>query len=155
MILFSHGSLMCGVPESLERVAERMRARGDATIVEVGFLNYAEPTFETAFERCIVAGADEIVIVPYFLVAGKFVKVDLLPRISAARRRHPGITVRIAEALRFDLRLAAALVARAEQAVPLALWRRRALVIQAHCRASATCPLYGSKVCRVVEEPIT
>src|ERR687885_2787841 len=111
IILFSHGSLLCGAGETLRELAEHMRARGDAPIVEVGYLNYSEPTFEAAFERCVAAGARRITVAPYFLVAGKFVKVDLPRKIEAARARHPEVEVRVADAMRFHPGLADAILA--------------------------------------------
>ena len=147
IILFSHGSLLCGAGELLYGVAERMRERGDAPIVEVGYLNYSEPAFELAFERCVAAGAREIVIVPYFLVAGKFVKVDLPRKIATARSRYPEIDVRVAEAMRFHPLLADALLACAERAVPVAGSRQRLDTASQYCRADPRCPLYGTPAC--------
>ena len=147
IILLSHGSVLCGAGETLAAMAERMRERGDAAIVEVGYLNYSQPAFETAFERCVHAGATKIVIAPYFLVAGRFVKVDLPRRIAAIRGQYPAIEVRVAEAMRCHPLLADALLACAEQAVPLADLRRRPNTASQHCRASEACPLYGSAAC--------
>ena len=152
ILLFSHGSLLCGAGETLYALAERMRERGDAAIVEVGYLNYTEPAFEVAFERCVAAGATRIVIAPYFLIAGKFVKVDLPPRIAAMRRRHPALDVRVAEALRFHPLLADALLACAERAVPIAAWRHGLGTASRFCRADPRCPLYGSGRCAAPAE---
>ncbi len=148
IILFSHGSLLCGAGETLAALADRMRARGDAAIVEVGYLNYSEPTFETAFERCVAAGASRIFIAPYFLVAGKFVRADLPRKIAAARRRYPQVDVRVAEAMRFHPLLADALLACSDRAVPVDQWRERLQVVKEFCRAQASCPVYGSSLCR-------
>ena len=81
LILFSHGSVLCGAGQNLFELARFMQARGDAPIVEVGFLNYSEPPFADAFRRCVERGATQITVVPYFLVAGKFVKDDLPKQI--------------------------------------------------------------------------
>lgn len=151
IILFSHGSLLCGAGETLTALADRMRARGDAAIVEVGYLNYSEPTFESAFERCIAAGATRIVIAPYFLVAGKFVRADLPRKIAAARRQYPEIDVRVAEAMRFHPLLADALLACSDRAAPVDQWRGRLQVVKEFCRAQASCPIYGSALCRTAQ----
>ena len=155
IILFSHGSLLCGAGETLRALAERMRERGDAPIVEVGYLNYSEPAFETAFERCVAGGATQIVIVPYFLVAGKFVKVDLPRKIAPMRTRYPQIDVRVADAMRFHPLLADALFACAERAAPPSEWRRRLETASRFCRADPECPLYGTPACPAVKEELT
>src|SRR4051812_27461808 len=118
IILFSHGSLLCGAGESLGQLARRMREEGDTPIVEVGYLNYSDPSFEVAFERCLQAGATRIIVVPYFLVAGKFVTVDLPRQVANVKARYPAIEVRIADAMRAHSYLADALLTSAQQAVP-------------------------------------
>ncbi|MGI8756269.1 MAG: CbiX/SirB N-terminal domain-containing protein, partial [Acidimicrobiales bacterium] len=87
ILLFSHGSVLCGAGENLSAIARRLQESGAAEIVEVGYLNYSEPRFETAFENCVARGATDIVVMPYFLIAGKFVQVDLPPKIEAMRAR--------------------------------------------------------------------
>ena len=57
LILFSHGSLLCGAGEALEAHAARLRARGRWPVVEVGYMNYSEPTFAQAIEGAGPAGA--------------------------------------------------------------------------------------------------
>lgn len=147
IILFSHGSLLCGAGENLRALAERMRRRGDAPLVEVGYLNYSEPAFEDAFARCVAAGARRITIAPYFLVAGKFVKVDLPRKVAAIRRQFPEVDVRVADAMRFHPGLADALLACAERVAPPSEWRKTLQTAAAFCRANPRCPLYGSPAC--------
>ncbi len=154
IILFSHGSLLCGAGETLRVLAERMRERGDAPIVEVGYLNYSEPAFEETFERCVAAGGRHITIAPYFLVAGKFVKVDLPRKIKAMCARYPEIEVDVADALRFHPSLADALLACAERAIPPSEWRRTLETAGQFCRADPRCPLYGSPTCRMTQEKV-
>src|SRR5687768_12976989 len=48
ILLFSHGSVLCGSETNLLDLARAMESRGDAPIVEAGFLDYTEPRFETA-----------------------------------------------------------------------------------------------------------
>ena len=152
IILFSHGSLLCGSGEALDSLAARMRAADETQMVEIGYLNYSEPSFEATFERCAQSGATEIVIAPYFLVAGKFVKYDLPPKIAAMQRRHPELQVRVADALGFHPLLADALTRCAERAAPIAEWRSRMNTARRYCRADVTCPLYGSRACRASHE---
>ena len=89
LLLFSHGSVLCGSERTLEDLAARLRARGAAPIVEMGFLNYSKPLFATAFERCVQQGATEITVVPYFLVAGKFVSGGPAARNPGPAREIP------------------------------------------------------------------
>ncbi len=147
ILLFSHGSLLCGAGETLQGVAERLRANGDAQIVGIGYLNYSEPTFETTFARCVALGATRIVVVPYFLVAGKFVQVDLPRRVTEIQGQYPEIEILLADALGFHPLLADALEACAVSARPPAAWRETAEEIARVCRASPRCPRYDTGAC--------
>lgn len=147
IILFSHGSVLCGAGQNLLDLAAQMRARGIAPIVEPGYLNYSEPRFAEAFRSCVAQGAARITVVPYFLIAGKFVKEDLPGVIAAAQAEFPDVAVEVADAIRFHPLLADALLACAERAQPPAVWRDTKAQAAAFCRASERCPLYGSEDC--------
>jgi sirohydrochlorin ferrochelatase len=147
IVLFSHGSVLCGAGQNLFELAARLRERGAAPIIEVGFLNYSEPDFDVAVARCVALGADRITIAPYFLVAGKFVMVDLPRRIEAARRTHPGVQFVVAEAMRFHPRMADALLSVAEHSLEPAAWRDTAAQAAQFCRDIPQCPRYGTDAC--------
>ncbi len=147
IILFSHGSVLCGASENLKTLAQQMQKRGDADLVEVGFLNYSAPSFEEAFTRCVEKGATEIVIAPYFLVAGKFVKVDLPPKIEAMRDKFPAVKVVVADAMRFHPNLADAILSCASRAQAPNNWRDILNTAPQFCRDSEECPLHGTPKC--------
>lgn len=149
ILLFSHGSVLCGAERNLLELAARMRAEGETAIVEVGFLNYTEPLFATAVERCVAQGATRIVVAPYFLIAGKFVVQDLPDVIAAARASHPEVTFDVAGVIGFHPALADAVLASAAGARPIGAWQDAVLTAAESCREHPKCPLHGSDVCRV------
>jgi len=147
LILFSHGSVLCGAGETLHEHAARLRARGDFAVVEVGFMNYSEPTFAEAVARCAAAGVTRAIILPYFLVPGKFVSADLPKHLAAARAAWPDMAFVVAEPLGCHEGLANALVEMAAAARTSESWRddlRRAVL---HCEADPQCPLYSMPRC--------
>ena len=154
IILFSHGSVLCGAGENLDDVARQMQVRGDAPIVVPGYLNYSDPTFEGAFARVVQQGATLVTVVPYFLVAGYFVKSKLTPKIEAMRARFPHVEVRVAPAMLDHPRLADALLNCAERAQPPAKWREAWERAPQFCRASQACPLYGTPRCPATSESL-
>jgi len=99
-----------GAEQNLLELAERLRQRGDAPIVEAGFLNYTQPLFRDAVARCVEQGATHIVVAPYFLVAGKFVVEDLPAQIESVRAEHPSIDFVVANVIGFHERLADAVL---------------------------------------------
>lgn len=131
-----------------------MEDEGDATIVEVGFLNYIEPDLDSAVERCIARGAQEIVIVPYFLVAGKFVKEELPRVVDIVRSRHPRVRFAVADALQSHDALAEAILASAESARDLSSIVNIAEQAERFCRQSPDCPNFGTPDCPATEPTI-
>ena len=147
ILLFSHGSVLCGAGETLFALAARMEARGDAPIVEVGFLNYSEPTFAQAFEKCVERGATRVLIAPYFLVAGYFVKVSLPPVIEPMRAKYPNIEVVVADAMKTHSLLADGILNCAARAFEPHKWRDLWDNAPQFCRANPRCPLYDTPKC--------
>lgn len=153
LILFSHGSLLCGAGEALEAHAERLRARGDFDQVEIGYLNYSQPPFLETVARLVETGASRIVVAPYFLVAGYFVTSSLPKILNEARAVHPDVEFVVADALRHDTGLADALLDAACYARPAPQWRDPLARSAAACRPRPECPLYGTPACPKVSSP--
>ena len=147
VILFSHGSLLCGSGQALLGHADRLRSQGIAPIVAVGYLNYSEPFFLDTVTQCIAKGATRIVVTPYFLASGYFVKVELTKAIAQAREAFPTMEFVVGEAIGFDERLADALILSAEAALPAENWHDDLERANAHCRDNPECPLYSTPNC--------
>ncbi len=147
VVLFSHGSLLCGAGETLKIHARRLQERGIAPRVEVGFLNYSRPDFLQTVSDLAHEGVTQIRVSPYFLIPGKFVTVDLPRRIEEAKAAFPQIEFSVAEAIGFDERLGSALLHSAKHAHPHALWRSTLYEATAHCRPDPLCPLYNTPLC--------
>ena len=116
-------------------------------LVEAGFLNYSEPSFEMAIDLCLKKGASVITVVPYFLVAGKFAAEDLPGRIESVKNRFPDIRLKLAEPLRFHPLLADAVLSAAERSREPAAWRGGIGEAARFCRRSSHCPIFGRPPC--------
>lgn len=148
IVLFSHGSVLCGAERNLIEMATRLRDRGAAPIVEVGFLNYTDPTFLEAVDRCVEQGAARILVAPYFLIEGKFVKQDLPGQIEQARARHPEIIFAVAGVIGDHPAMADAILASAMHAKQPGEWRVAAREATRFCRQHPKCPLHQTEGCR-------
>jgi sirohydrochlorin cobaltochelatase len=127
IILIGHGSLRSAGGASMIRIAARLRERGAAPVVEAAFLNYSRPTLAEVVAKVVDAGAVQITIQPYFLIAGAYVQDDLAALIREVAAANPALTFTVAPVLGehpalaelAQVRAAAALVeARAEPARP-------------------------------------
>jgi sirohydrochlorin ferrochelatase len=120
VVLVGHGSVRAGAGAAMIRLAERLRAARLAPIVGAGFLNYRRPTFAESLARCVAEGATEVVVQPYFLVPGKYVRDDVERLVVAGRQAHPGVELTVARPFGDHPALAALLLKRALEADYLA-----------------------------------
>lgn len=116
VVLVDHGSRVAEANAVLEEVAALLRQRAPGRIVETAHLELAPPTLAEALERCVAAGAVEIVVLPYFLAPGAHAARDIPAQASAAAARHPGVRVRVAEPLGAHEGIVDVIVARVERA---------------------------------------
>jgi sirohydrochlorin cobaltochelatase len=153
IILFSHGSLLCGAGEALAAHAARLRATGEYVLVEPGYMNYSEPAFLDAVARCATAGASRIITAPYFLAPGYFVGKCLPEHVAGARADYPEIDFVVAEAIGDHPALADAILACAADTLGPGEWRADLAAAARSCLARPECPLYGTPDCPRAPEP--
>jgi sirohydrochlorin ferrochelatase len=99
LLLIAHGSRHAEANADLYHVAAELRRRGPYPIVEVSFLESAEPTGDQAGGRCVQQGADRVIVVPYFLSAGVHVRRDLTALCGRLAERFPAAAIRLAQPL--------------------------------------------------------
>ncbi len=147
LILFSHGSLLCGAGEALDAHAARLRARGGWDWVGVGYLNYSAPTFAESVAQAVQAGATRITVLPYFLVPGYFVLKSLPETVDAVRPDYPSVEFTIAPPLGKSDALVDALLLSAQTARPPGAWDDNLQRATRACKPSPTCPLFQTPEC--------
>lgn len=77
VLLIAHGSRRAAANLDLVKLAEMLRERRLFPVTEISYLELAEPTIPEGAARCVAAGADEVLMLPYFLSAGVHVQNDL------------------------------------------------------------------------------
>lgn len=145
-ILLSHGSVLCGSEQLLSQRIEKLRERAPHEIFEMAFLNYTEPDLETAVSRALEQGADSIEIIPWFLIAGKFVKEDLPPLVERVRSA-AGVAVEVASPVGVRADLGTAILQSAEAAGDPESFLAEMESRRKFCRRDERCPLYDPDVC--------
>lgn len=121
--------------------------------VGIGYLNYSEPSFADAVDAAVADGASEIIVVPYFLVAGYFVQQKLPPLIEIVKERHPQIAFRVADAMRAHPLMSEIVLACAGRTQTIDEWRLWWKVAPEFCRNDVACPLYETTFCAAKENP--
>ena len=63
------------------------------SIVEACFLEIAEPSIPQGIESCVNQGASEVLILPYFLAAGRHVIEDIPNIVDEEKTKYPDILI--------------------------------------------------------------
>lgn len=117
LLLIAHGSRNAEANADLLHLAGEMRRRGPFTVVEAAFLELAEPDIDAGGAQCVAAGAERVVLLPYFLSAGVHVRRDLNDARSRLAERFPKVRFALAEPLGRHPLLADVVADRAREAL--------------------------------------
>ena len=80
LILIGHGSKLPYSKDVVSKIAEKIKKKNIYPIVEVGMMEFNEPTITQAVKKAIENGAKKIIVVPVFLAHGNHTKRDI-PKI--------------------------------------------------------------------------
>jgi sirohydrochlorin ferrochelatase len=107
LVIVAHGSRREASNDEVRQLAENIAIKvGDRFMqVESAFLELAEPSIPDGIEKCIQAGADEVIVLPYFLSAGRHVSQDIPAEVEIKRKQYPHTTISIAGYLGADERV--------------------------------------------------
>ncbi len=107
VLIVGHGSKLKGFQRPMEQLARRLRQRKQYLIVLCAYLEITPPSIVDAIEHCIKKGADEVLVLPYFLLMGNHVKIDIPRIVSRAKKRYAKqAEIRLCPYLGYDDRLA-------------------------------------------------
>ena len=90
-LLIAHGSRRDSANQDLVKLAAAVRERANYAIVEIAYLEIAEPTIPQGGRRCVERGAAEVRLLPYFLSAGAHVVDDLEKHRADLSAQFPGV----------------------------------------------------------------
>jgi len=98
LLLVAHGSRRVQSNDEIREVAERVREQAGERFgfVTSAFLELADPSIPAGIDECIAAGADEVMIMPYFLSAGRHVAKDIPTIVDGHQKKHPNIPMKLA-----------------------------------------------------------
>ncbi|MDZ4687208.1 MAG: CbiX/SirB N-terminal domain-containing protein [Planctomycetaceae bacterium] len=91
VLLIAHGSRRVEANADLEELARRVTEQGGYAIVEVSYLELATPTIADGGRRCVSRGASRVLMLPYFLSAGRHVTEHLLEHQRQLAEEFPAV----------------------------------------------------------------
>ncbi len=98
LLLVAHGSRREASNDEVRHLAAALAERCGTRFgaVECAFLEIAEPSISQSITSAVEAGADEILVLPYFLSAGRHVVQDIPFEVESKRREYPQVAIHIA-----------------------------------------------------------
>ena len=102
IILMGHGSRVPDAGKHMEKVASGLRAKYGYNIVEICYMSRLGPHFPEIFEKCVVQGVAEIVVIPYFLHDGLHLVLDIPEMMQEIVTQHPEVKLVLGKNLGFD-----------------------------------------------------
>ena len=120
IVLIAHGSRRREANQDLVDLAAAVAERSPEAIVEIGYLEFAQPGIAEGLQRCAARGARRIVMVPYFLSTGVHVTRDLEEARSEFSSQNPEVTVVMARALELHPQIIDIVIERIAGATPQA-----------------------------------
>lgn len=111
VILIGHGSRVPGAAESMEKVAQALKASGRYPHVTTCNMSLMRPHFVETFQRVVAQGAKAILVLPYFLNEGVHIKCDIPNMMQDIGKDYPDVKLVMGMPLGFD-RLLVDLVAK-------------------------------------------
>lgn len=119
MIIVDHGSRRAQANQLLHTIAQQLQETSGSRFLTVqpAHMELAEPSLETAFSKCLIQGATEIVVSLFFLSPGRHATSDIPDMIAEIQKRYPGLRIVVTDPLAPDPRLNHLLLHRAEEAL--------------------------------------
>lgn len=117
LLIVAHGSRRETSNEEVRQLAEQIRTMPGLPVDEVttAFLELAEPSIPDGLEACIQRGADEVLVFPYFLAAGRHVVEDIPAEIAKVEEKYPTASIQLTSHLGLAADLPALIAASALQ----------------------------------------
>jgi len=96
LLIVAHGSRRQASNEEVRYLTKIISAVNSGfDDVDCAFLELANPTIPEGLENSIKRGAQEIVVMPYFLAAGRHVAEDIPDEIAPVQDRHRGVNINV------------------------------------------------------------
>lgn len=97
LLLVAHGSRRDASNEEVRDLTRQLQQADDGfQYIACAFLELAAPSIPEGLRAAIAAGAGEVVVLPYFLSAGRHVVTDIPAAVAMVQAEHPEVPIRVA-----------------------------------------------------------
>ena len=102
VVIIAHGSRRMASNDEVREVTRQFALLADELVadefdqVSCAFLELDEPSIPQGLLNAIEQGATEVIVLPYFLSAGRHVSEDIPAQIKPVQDEHPEVEIKIA-----------------------------------------------------------
>ena len=93
LLLIAHGSPKKDANEEFVSLANHVQSRAPDFVVQHAFLDCSQPDISSGIDLLVDKQVSEIVVLPYFLVAGKHAAHDIAKIVEEKRKEHRGVAI--------------------------------------------------------------
>lgn len=112
LLIIDHGTRSAAANAPLSELAKKISGARPDWIVEHAHMELAKPDFDTAIDRLVSRGANQILVHLHFLTIGYHVRESIPRLVSIARERHATVSIETTNPLGDDKRLVEIVLAR-------------------------------------------
>lgn len=97
LVVVAHGSRRASSNDEVRTLTDQIRPLArEFGHVSCAFLELAEPSIPDGINAAITAGAEEVIVLPYFLSAGRHVVEDIPGLVAQTQAQNPAIRIQLA-----------------------------------------------------------
>ena len=115
VLILAHGSREDDTEKTMDAIAEMVKEKLPDTIIETAYLQFRERDLKNGLENLIRQGANDILLIPYFLFSGVHIRHDIPAEIDEFLRNRKDVKIRMGDTLGADPRFAEVLAERIRQ----------------------------------------
>ena len=100
LLLVAHGSRVASSNDEIKALSDKLSNQLSGTsfdYVTCAFLELATPGIPEGIDLCAQAGATEILVLPYFLSAGRHINEDVPGEVEKCRHKYPNVKIHICD----------------------------------------------------------
>ncbi len=91
VLILGHGSMREEANKTLFSIAGLLEKRLPGKMIKPAFMQFGKPDFFDGADACINAGADRVIVLPYFLASGDHVTKDIPGMIKKISEKNPAV----------------------------------------------------------------
>lgn len=100
LLLIAHGSPRKQANNEIIKLAKKIRARKPYPyVIQHAFLDCATPDISQGIDLLVQKGSKKITVLPFFLVSGKHIQIDIPKILKEKRKQYKGLTIHLKKPL--------------------------------------------------------